>query len=185
MTWILYTLILLPSYFWPGGFLYTLYASDYYCGIPYEKAAGLLYTVFIIYQFPIVCLSLIYARLVYYIRGQATQSLLTAHIRRTRRDFLVIRRILFTVSALTLPGLPGIVFFAMTTRNPSISGFYYMYRTQWMGIAVAILILSIALLIITPRLKSLVIDKLFANRNRVMPAEHVPISSLIHTRFDR
>ncbi|CAF2642645.1 unnamed protein product [Rotaria sp. Silwood2] len=165
----MYFLLLLPSYFWPGP-LYSLYESDYYCGIPYEKVVGLFYTVLNIFFFPIVYLAIIYGRFLYFIHYHASQLSQERQRRRAQRDLTITRRILFTVIALTLPGSPNTVFVIMTNIDPRISGSYYMYRIQWFGPAVTIFILSIAIVFITPQIKQILM-KLKFHGNQVVPME--------------
>lgn len=95
----------------------------------------------------------------YFIRHQTPQLSQTQHGKRAQRGLIIIRRILFTVIALTLPGLPNIGFVFMVNINPHFSGAYFMYRIQWMGPSVTTFILSIALVFITPQIKEIIIRK--------------------------
>ncbi|CAF3881941.1 unnamed protein product [Rotaria sp. Silwood1] len=155
LQWIIYFLILLPSYFWPGS-LYSLYESDYYCGIRYEKILGLSYTIMNIFFFPLGYLSFIYACLLYFIHHQAPQSLRERQRRRVNRDLIVTRRIIFIVIALALPGLPNLGFAIMTNIDHRFSGSYHMYQIEFMGPAVVVFILSIAIIFITPQIKQII-----------------------------
>ena len=174
ITWTFSILVLLPSYFWPTGTIYVLFIGDFYCGIPYSNTAGLWYTTGIIYFSPVVYLGLIYARLIIFIRHHSFSTAQAKQKLRVQRDVLVIRRIIFIVNALTMNGLPNVVFLIMTMVDANISGFYYMYRVQWMIPCVGMLVLSIALLIITPQLKRLIIHRFTNHRTRVAPTGQSP-----------
>ena len=152
--WILGFLIQLPLYMWPIP-IYTLYNKDYFCGIPYEKLGCIAYAGMSIYMNPVILLTIIYARLMYFIHHQSPQLLQTRQGKKMQRDFIIARRILFLVNVLILPGLPNVVLSIMSGVDPNIAGAYYMYRIQWLGITFSVFILSFALVIITPQLKAL------------------------------
>lgn len=121
-----------------------------------------------IFVLPIVYLTIIYTRLLYFIHYQTPQLSQTQQGRRAHRDLAITRRILFTVIALTLPGLPNIGFVFMTNINHQYSGAYFMYRIQWMGPSITVFILSISLIFMTPQIKKLLIKYLF-RKNHVAP----------------
>ncbi|CAF1179071.1 unnamed protein product [Rotaria sp. Silwood1] len=109
-----------------------------------------------------------YGRCLNFIHHQASQLPQQRQRRRTQRDLMITRRILFTVIALTLPGIPNLTFALMTNINPRFSGSYYMYRIQFMGPTVTIFILSILIVFITPQIKQRII-KLKFPRSQVRP----------------
>ncbi|CAF3904512.1 unnamed protein product [Rotaria sp. Silwood1] len=167
LQWIIYFLLILPSYFWSEPF-YSLHELNYYCGIRYENILGLSYTIMNIFFLPPVYLLLIYARLVYFIRYQASQLSEVRKRRRAHRDFMVTRRILFTVVVIILPGLPNLAFAIMTNIHLPFSGSYYMYRIQFMGPTVTVFIVSIVIAFITRQIKQILI-KLKFHGNPVAP----------------
>ena len=79
------------------------------------------------------------------------------------------RRILFIVNALTLPMMPNVVFFPITSLNPSLSRSYYMYRIQWIGPAMAIVLTSVGLVFMTPKIKQILGQQRNTERRRVGP----------------
>lgn len=180
LQWTASFLLTLPSYFWPGS-LYSLYESDYYCGIVYEKIFGLLYTVINIFVLPMIFLTAMYARLVYFISYQAPRISHGRQRRQAQRDLIVIRRILFTVIALALPGIPNTIFGIMSIVDFHVSGSYYMYRIQWMGPAVTVFIFSIALVFINSHMKQVLLTKLKYRRGQavltVIPRQELKQSS--------
>ncbi|CAF1077022.1 unnamed protein product [Adineta ricciae] len=182
LQWIMCSTLLLPPYLWPTP-IYGLYKNDYYCGMLYRYIGALTYSGAVMYISPVIFLTLIYARLMLFIRHQTSNSLHIQQMRRAQRDFTVIRRIIFIVNTLTLPGIPNCTFTLMTSIDPSISGFYYMYRIQWLLPAVGVFIFSIALVIITPQLKSCFLDTMHYNHNQVLPVEPGTTNQLGQSRF--
>lgn len=160
-------LLLLPTFLWPNP-IYSFFEADYYCGIRYEAVAALLYAVMIIFALPIIYLLIIYARLVYFIRYQAPQLTRARQRIRAQRDLIVIRRILFIVITLTLPGLVNSGFAIMSVIDQRLSGAYFMYRIQWMGPAVTFFIFGIVLGFIDPQLRQR-IQKITVRGHQVMP----------------
>ena len=122
-----------------------------------------------IFVLPIVYLTIMYARLMYFLRYRSPHLSRTQQGRRAHRDFIVIRRILFTVITLTLPGLPNVAFVLMMNIDRRLSGAFFMYRIQWMGPAVTIFVFSIALIFITPQMKEIFL-KFIRRENHVAPA---------------
>ena len=167
------------------------YPLDYYCSIEYRRSIGLYYALVTIYFLPIGLITVIYARILYFINHQTPQLLQTAHGRRANRDLVVIRRILFTVNNLMLPGLPNTVFVILVAINPAMNGLFQMYRIQWMSPGVALWVLSMALVPMTPRLKSLVMGERAARINEVAPdrpmahTEQTNPSALVTNRSHR
>ncbi|CAF3394255.1 unnamed protein product [Rotaria sp. Silwood2] len=167
LQWIIYFFLTLPSYFWSEPF-YSLYESVYYCGIRYEKILELSYMIMNIFFFPLIYLAIIYARLLHFIHHQVSQLSQERQRRRIQRDLIITRRILFTVIALTLPGLPNLVFAIMTNIDFCFSGSYYMYRIQFMAPTITIFIISIAIIFINPQIKQILIRLKFS-RSQVAP----------------
>ena len=122
-----------------------------------------------IYLLPVFYLTLIYARVLFFVRRQSPELARNQQGRRAQRDLTVARRILFLVNALTLPVLPNVVFFPITSLNPNASGSYYMYRVQWIGVAVATSMGSIGLIFVTPKLKTIVRQVSNLEQRRVGP----------------
>ena len=121
------------------------------------------------YALPVAYLTLIYARVLLFVRRQSPQLARGQQGRRAQRDLIVARRILFLVNVMTLPGLANVVFFPITSLNPSLSGSYYMYRIQWIGLAVLSPMTSIGLIFITPKLRVIVRQLWNFRQRRVGP----------------
>ena len=122
-----------------------------------------------IFFLPTIYLTVIYARLLYFIGHQTPQRARIHQGRRAQRDLTVARRIMYLVNALTLPVLPNVVFVAMTNLNTKLSGSYFMYRIQWMCPSIAILSTSIVLVLITPKVRAILAGLWTRARRRVAP----------------
>ncbi|CAF1547636.1 unnamed protein product [Adineta ricciae] len=155
--WIVCFLLLLPSYIWRDLF-YSLYELDYYCGIRYERLFYLWYVIFNIYVLPLTYMAMIYIRLMYHIRRGNLQLLQTQRGRSAQRNYVVIRRILCTMTVLALAGLPNVGLAILAYIKPNLSGYYYMYRIQWMVPAITMCTISIVLVFITPQLKKVIMN---------------------------
>ena len=171
LQWLIYFLLLFPSYLWLEN-LYSLYELDFYCGIAYEHSAGLYYVVLIVFALPVICLTLIYVRMMRFVRHQNPEALQSTQGQRSQRDFIVIRRILFTVVTLTIPGVPNVIFTWVVAFDHRLSGAFHMYRIQWMGPLVTFCVLNIALVLITPPLKEVCRKLLQYRPDRVEPSRN-------------
>ena len=132
-----------------------------------------MFTVLFIFMFPLFCILILYAGLLLFMHTRASQAML---VHRAQRDILVTRRIFLTVNGLLVPCLANVIYVVITNANPSSSGFYYMYRVQWFAGIISILVSSIFLVINTPQLRQLLVEKFWPNRNRV-----IPINTVTHT----
>ncbi|CAF1285940.1 unnamed protein product [Rotaria magnacalcarata] len=103
-------------------------------------------------------------------RNQITQFSQVRRRMRAQRDLVVTRRIIFTIIAMTLPGLPNIGFIFLSNIHLNMEGSYEMYRIQWTGPIFGFLVLSIALILMTPSLKKLIVAKMPNQRAQVQPA---------------
>lgn len=168
--WIVCFLLVLPSFIWRDVFI-ILYESDYFCGVQYEIATHFWYLASSIYALPLVYIGIIYVRLIYFLSHQSLQLSQTHQRRRAQRDYLIIRRILFTMVVLALAGLPNLGLGLLSQIKPNLSGDYYMYRIEWMVPSVTILIISIGFVFITPQLKTVIVSRL-RRENQVVPEEN-------------
>ncbi|CAF1375622.1 unnamed protein product [Adineta ricciae] len=140
--WIVCFLLILPSFIYRDAF-FVLYESDYFCGL----------------------------RLFYFVSHQNPQLLQTQQGRRAQRDYIIMRRILFTMIVLLLAGIPNVGLAFLAQFKPNLSGDYYMYRIEWMVPSVSMLTVSIGLVFITPQLKTVVVSCL-QRKNQVVPQDN-------------
>lgn len=156
------SVLLCPLLIWQDE-VYIL--GDHYCFLQLTNIRGMLWMLFICYGLPEFSVSIIYLRIIFFLRSQPN-NLAQALKRRQQRDLLAIRRILVNVGLLITLGLPGIVVSMM-----AFSGMEHplSHRILWLGIEISLTVLSIEMVMITPKLKKAVIHKWY--RNRVLPIE--------------
>ncbi|CAF1378958.1 unnamed protein product [Adineta ricciae] len=111
------------------------------------------------------------AKLFYFVSHQNPQLLQTQQGRRAQRDYIIMRRILFTMIVLLLAGIPNVGLAFLAQFKPNLSGDYYMYRIEWMVPSVSMLTVSIGLVFITPQLKTVVVSCL-QRKNQVVPQDN-------------
>ncbi|CAF1378806.1 unnamed protein product [Adineta ricciae] len=169
--WIVCFLLTLPSFIYRDAF-FVLYKLDYCCGLRYERVPQFLYIIFNVFVLPLIYMSIIYARLIYFVSHQNLQLLQTQQGRRAQRDYIIMRRILLTMIILVLAGIPNLGLAFLVHFKPNLSGDYYMYRIEWMVPSVSMLTLSIGLVFITPRLTIVVVSCL-QRKNQVVPQDNI------------
>ena len=137
--------------------------------MPYERVFHLAYVGACIFELPNIIITIVYARLLYFIRHQSPQIAQSQQGRRAQRDLVIARRLFFLINALVLPTLPNVIFTLMTAAHPSITGSYYMYRVQFMGPAISFTLASVLLIFLTPKIKELLPYLRKAEHRRVTP----------------
>lgn len=156
------SLLLCPILIW-HDIVYIL--NDHYCFIRLRNIRGMLWMISMCYGVPELCLSIIYMRIIVYIRAQPN-NLTQVMKQRQQRDLAAIRRIFINIGSLILLGMPGIVLSLM-----SYAGVEYplRHRILWLGTEISLTVLSIEMVVMTPQLKNIVMRKW--HRNRVLPIE--------------
>ncbi|CAF3905422.1 unnamed protein product [Adineta steineri] len=141
--------------------------KEHYCYISFTNLRDALWLVFGVYSIPVSCLSIIYLRITIFIRQQTTNQRLVVR-RRVDRDISAIRRIILNISILLSLGLPTVALLLMLV----ITGIEHplIYRTMWIAVEVGSAILSVQMVLMTPQLKTIFINRWL--RNRVVPAAH-------------
>lgn len=167
---ILAFILLSPLLFWHDVIYLT---KEHYCYAAFSNFRGILWTATMAYGIPASCLSIIYIRIIIFIRQQANNQTQTVR-RRQARDLLAIRRILTTVGALIILGVPSVILVIMAaitgTEQP------LSFRITWVSLAVSMSGLSVAMVSFIPQLKNVVWKQ--RQRNRVIPLENVAAGSL-------
>jgi hypothetical protein len=141
----------------------------------------MLWLVFTTYGIPVLLLLLIYLRITIFLRRQSNNQIVVAVKQRQQRDLLVLQRIFILVGLVMSVGSSAIVFVIMFY----ITGGEYplMYRVAWFTIAFSIIGLSVAIVIVTPQLKNIVLQKF--QQNRILPDVIVPRSIQIQQNTTR
>ncbi|CAF1370275.1 unnamed protein product [Adineta steineri] len=156
--------------------------QEYYCYIPYTNIRGILWSILNAYGNPVLILLFIYLRITIFLRRQPINQTLIVK-KRQERDLLVIRRIFITVGLLLTLGLPSLVLLIMLSITGEESLLFF--RIEWLSVSLSMVGLSVALVFITPQLKSIILKKY--QRNQVLPpngslATSVPIG-ILQPRF--
>jgi hypothetical protein len=134
---------------------------EYFCSFKFSNLRAGLWIFINAYGIPFVLLLLMYIRIMIHIRQQPNNQTMTVK-RRQRRDLVLIRRILITVSLLLTVGIPGMILMArmfITGEEHPLS-----HRISEVPVGLSIAILSVALIFSVPQLKSIVIKKHKRNR---------------------
>ena len=143
-----------------------IYLSDeYYCFILFTDVRSTVWLILNIHGIPLILLLMMYVRIVVFIRHQANNRLVLVN-RNQKRDLLALRRIFIIVVLLFVIAMPTTIFIlmALITRveHP------LTYRITMVSYAISMTTLSIAMLFVTPQLKTFIL-KLW-KRNQVVPA---------------
>ncbi|UJR32587.1 hypothetical protein I4U23_020047 [Adineta vaga] len=135
--------------------------DDYQCLVPFSRTRGFLWTAFISYGAPLVYLSLISIHIATFIRQQRNAVSL-ARNRSHQRDFRAIQRIFIQIGILIAAGLPVIIFMLMFY----ITGIEHplSYRAAYLGVEVALAVLSLVMILMTPQLRNIIIKKWKSNQ---------------------
>jgi hypothetical protein len=130
--------------------------KEYFCSIKFSNLRAALWIFINAYGIPFVLLLLMYIRIMIYIRQQSNNQTIAVK-RRQRRDLVLIRRILITVSLLFSFGIPGMILMArmfITGEEHPLS-----HRISDLPVGLSVAVLSIVLIYSIPQLKSIVVKK--------------------------
>jgi hypothetical protein len=137
--------------------------EDFYCITDFRMWNNYTYLLSIGYVIPIALVVISYTRVIIFLR----QASISNHGRQRSiaRDVLVLQRLAFIVASLFIFGVPTLAFWFQWIFTKDLNEF--AYRIQVLMLAFNMLVLSIALVLINPQLKSSII---FCRRNRIAPA---------------
>ncbi|UJR38708.1 hypothetical protein I4U23_031374 [Adineta vaga] len=148
--------------------------KENYCYVTFSKPRGIIYVIFTTYGIPLSILFSHYVRITIFIRHLPNnQTIVIRH--QQKRDLLAIRRIFLHVFLLLTLVIPGMIL----TLIKFISGneYYLTYRILWLGSEVSVAILTIEMILITPQLKNIFINRWRQNRvttfNQTIQRGHV------------
>ncbi|CAF1420561.1 unnamed protein product [Adineta ricciae] len=160
------SIILCPLLFWHCLAYFT---NEYYCSIKFTNINAVLSFAFISYGSSLLLLSLIYLRIVIFLRRQPkNQSLIVKQ--RQHRDLAVFQRILLTVGLLVMIGIPTVVFviIAQTTGQD----YFLAFRVIWPFFSLSMMMTDILLVMFSPQLKVII------RSNRVVPSQTTTVNSI-------
>ena len=140
--------------------------KEHYCLIPYTNIHGMLWIMFVCYLLPVSSLVIIHIRITIFLRQQST-NLAIAIKQKQQRDLVVIRRIFINIGVLMTTGLPAtaIALMAMFGGDELVLG----QRITYITVGVSFAVLSIEMLVMTPQLKRLILQRW--QQNQVMTIE--------------
>lgn len=137
---------------------------EHYCYIQFSSIRDVLWTALGSYGMPLSCLLFIYIRITKFIHHQPNNQSLAIR-RRQDRDLLILRRIFMTVGVLLIAGIPSVIILillAITRQQPPLS-----LCIMWLSVTLAFAGLSGMIVLFTPQLKRIVLERY--QRNRVIP----------------
>lgn len=123
-----------------------------------------------IYAVPMIVLLLFYWKITSFIRQQPKNQAIRRK-RRQQRDIIVLRRIFIIVAIIAVVAFPAFVFILIAL----ISGttYYLSYRIMWPLISIGLLCTSISLVLVTPPVKRIFIDRFICKRVRGIRQEMI------------
>ena len=138
--------------------------KEHYCFVPMTNLRGVLWFICSVYGLSFLLLTLIYLRIVIFLRRQSYHQTYIIK-QRQQRDLIVMRRVFITFGVLVILGSPGALLLLMLY----ITGEEHplLYRIEWFFVNLAMLGLCLSQLFLTPQLKNIVL-KIFQH-NRVVP----------------
>jgi hypothetical protein len=178
--WITSFVVISPIYIFHGQ---TLILGEYICRVPKDNAFSIAYTTLIIYGIPFNSVAFTYFQVHRFLRRQATSTIIDvrSRSRHRRRDIVVLRRIIITVSLLGSYGMPNSVMLIIFVITGNLVTSFY--RILELSFAAMVLTLSVALFYVTPQLREEV--KIFPRRSRptVVVAQELRLKQQIFNRI--
>ncbi|CAF1141345.1 unnamed protein product [Adineta ricciae] len=167
-------IVLSPLLFWHAIVYLT---EDFYCYVKFTHTRGILWLAFGIYGIPLSVLSLIYLRIVIFLRRQP-KNLAVIVQQKQQRDLVVFQRILVTIGILVILGIAPIIFLIMA----QITGedYFLAFRLIWPFISLTMIGSSLALLLFTPQLKHMILEIL--HRTQIVPFDSAAVNSVEQQR---
>ena len=130
-------------------------SKEYYCYILSTNIRATLWIVGICFTMPLVCMLIIYARIILFLRQQ--------------RDLIIIQRIFLSAGILSGLGFLGLIVVLISFTH-SVE-YPLGHRITLTGIEISLALLTLQTIIMTPQLRRLVLGRW--QRNRVIPFEGV------------
>ncbi|CAF0918373.1 unnamed protein product [Adineta steineri] len=138
-----------------------LIPNEGYCGVSFKELYPTFYVTIMNYMLPISIISIFYVCI---FRKMRETTAIRQEQELDRRDYIVIRRMLFTIATLSTLSIPYTIVYILsiiTNQNGSI-----FYRIQWFSASICSCLFSLTLPLINTQLSS------FLRSNRLTPVNH-------------
>ncbi|CAF3414169.1 unnamed protein product, partial [Rotaria sp. Silwood2] len=164
ISWFLSLVIVLPA--WTKLNVFSYFPEQYHCLISFTNVRGFIYSLCSTYVIPVLVIIYIYSRLIIFIRHGYNFN----HRSRTRREIMIVKRILIICAILSLSGSPTLVFlfqFIMTGRLHPLAD-----RVHELGLAINTNIVTFGFAILNSLIKLL--PKKFTHRKQPQTSYRQP-----------
>lgn len=144
-----FSLISISPVFIRGDVIYL--STEYYCQTPFTNIHAILYIAIRLFFIPIALIAIIYVCLLRYIRQRNLFLYRHRRTKCTRRNLVVIRRLLLMLTVLILLGFPSVIFliiFIFTGYLVSLT-----YRIGWLSVSFSLVFLAYMLIQLTRPLR--------------------------------
>jgi len=156
--WIIPFLLLLPIHIWHD---IQFIPMEHVCLLAINSVRGFIWTFIVIAGLPISIINTVYFQLIRFVRRSSMAASTQA-----KRDMIVVRRIVIVIFILTVISSPPVVLELMLPFTDV--GKPLFYRILDITAAIAMFVLSLMLVYVTPQLKEILIR--IIKRNQVAPS---------------
>ena len=139
--------ILISSHLFSHDFQYQ--PSDYNCWISFKNLRGMFLAILTIYTSPILLTIIIYTYILHYIRGKV--NIQKKQRRANKRDLIILKRIVILLLFLIMIGIPTLSVLLIYIITNYLTSF--AYDIQAINISLGLVITSITLIFITPKIR--------------------------------
>ncbi|CAF1272116.1 unnamed protein product [Didymodactylos carnosus] len=159
--WILGFLIALPYYMW-GKMVYI--TTELFCLIPFQDPLAIMLAAMTIYGIPLTILSIMSFWIWSYVHGHRHNTIQRQTT--VNREFVMLKRMLIPLFALTVLGVPYLTLFTITWINhKQLPLTYLTYRLSYLFIAIGLGTVNMITLLLTPKLKAIFLSYLKQKRS--------------------
>jgi len=146
MQWFLSFIFILPHIFLKD---FQYQSIDYNCWISFKNIRGMLLAILNIYVCPLLIIFIIYAYILKYIRQKI--NIQQKRRKANRRNIIILRRIIIILIFLIIIGIPTLIILLIYIITNYLIPFAYDIQT--INISLGLVITSITLVFVTPRLR--------------------------------
>jgi hypothetical protein len=130
-------------------------ASEYFCQTPFTNVSAMMYIALRLFLLPILFIICVYIYLLHHIRRSGPDPIsFRHHSQQNRRDLIVIRRLVLTLTILIMLALPSVIFLLIFTLTGHLLAL--TYRVGWLSVSFSLVFLAYMLIGLTRPLKKTV-----------------------------